>query len=401
MLPVRLTILMPCLNEARTLPACIKKAQAYLAHAGISGEILIADNGSTDGSRDIAQALGARVVTVTARGYGNALRAGIVAARGAYVIMGDADDSYDFGELEPFLHQLEAGYDLVIGNRFAGGIEPGAMPALHRYLGNPVLSFLGRRLFAAPVHDLYCGLRGFRREAILSLGLNAPGMEFALEMIVRAALRGLSIAEVRTTLSPDGRDRAPHLRSFRDGWRSLRFYLVLCPRWLFLYPGILLAACGGIASTVLMITDVRIGAVVFAHHSLILTAAMTNIGVQCMLFWAFARIVGEHAGLLPVDPVFNAFRRLLTLERVLPVGIALVVFGVAAALYALISWYELSFGEIQGDTLTRIVCSASFMAVLGFQLIFASFFICLLDQVPEPAERKSAARVIASVAAEP
>ena len=401
MLPVRLTILMPCLNEARTLPACIKKAQAYLARAGISGEILIADNGSTDGSRDIAQALGARVVTVTARGYGNALRAGIVAARGAYVIMGDADDSYDFGELEPFLHQLEAGYDLVIGNRFAGGIEPGAMPALHRYLGNPVLSFLGRRLFAAPVHDLYCGLRGFRREAILSLGLNAPGMEFALEMIVRAALRGLSIAEVRTTLSPDGRDRAPHLRSFRDGWRSLRFYLVLCPRWLFLYPGILLAACGGIASTVLMITDVRIGAVVFAHHSLILTAAMTNIGVQCMLFWAFARIVGEHAGLLPVDPVFNAFRRLLTLERVLPVGIALVVFGVAAALYALISWYELSFGEIQGDTLTRIVCSASFMAVLGFQLIFASFFICLLDQVPEPAERKSAARVIASVAAEP
>ena len=401
MAPVRLTILMPCLNEARTLPACIKKAQAYLARAGISGEILIADNGSTDGSRDIAQALGARVVTVTARGYGNALRAGIVAARGAYVIMGDADDSYDFGELEPFLHQLEAGYDVVIGNRFAGGIEPGAMPPLHRYLGNPVLSFLGRRLFGAPVHDLYCGLRGFRREAILSLGLNAPGMEFALEMIVRAALRGLSIAEVPTTLSPDGRDRAPHLRSFRDGWRSLRFYLVLCPRWLFLYPGILLAACGGIASTVLMITDVRIGAVVFAHHSLILTAAMTNIGVQCMLFWAFARIVGEHAGLLPVDPVFNAFRRLLTLERVLPVGIALVVFGVAAALYALISWYELSFGEIQGDTLTRIVCSASFMAVLGFQLIFASFFICLLDQVPEPAERKSAARVIASVAAEP
>jgi hypothetical protein len=401
MAPVRLTILMPCLNEARTLPACIKKAQAYLARAGISGEILIADNGSTDGSRDIAQALGARVVTVTARGYGNALRAGIVAARGAYVIMGDADDSYDFGELEPFLHQLEAGYDLVIGNRFAGGIEPGAMPPLHRYLGNPVLSFLGRRLFGAPVHDLYCGLRGFRRDAVLSLGLTAPGMEFALEMIVKAALRGLSIAEVRTTLSPDGRDRAPHLRSFRDGWRSLRFYLLLCPRWLFLYPGILLAACGGIASTVLMITDVRIGAVVFAHHSLILTAAMTNIGVQCMLFWAFARIVGEHAGLLPVDPVFNAFRRLLTLERVLPVGIALVVFGVAAALYALISWYELSFGEIQGDTLTRIVCSASFMAVLGFQLIFASFFICLLDQVPEPAERKSAARVIASVAAEP
>src|SRR6185369_16879777 len=256
MAPVRLTILMPCLNEARTLPACIKKAQAYLARAGISGEILIADNGSTDGSRDIAQALGARVVTVTARGYGNALRAGIVAARGAYVIMGDADDSYDFGELEPFLHQLEAGYDLVIGNRFAGGIEPGAMPALHRYLGNPVLSFLGRRLFAAPVHDLYCGLRGFRRDAILSLGLNAPGMEFALEMIVKASINRLSIAEVPTTLSPDGRDRRPHLRTFRDGCRSLRFYLLMCPRWLFLYPGALLAIVCGAASGVLLFTDI-------------------------------------------------------------------------------------------------------------------------------------------------
>jgi hypothetical protein len=401
MAPVRLTILMPCLNEERTVAACIKKAQSWLAHAGISGEIVIADNGSTDGSREIAQALGARVVSVAAKGYGNALRAGIAAARGTYIIMGDADDSYDFLGLDAFLRRLDEGCDLVIGNRFAGGIKPGAMPFLHRYLGNPVLSFLGRRLFGIPLGDFNCGLRAFRRDAILSLGLTAPGMEFALEMIVRAALRGFSIAEVPTTLSPDGRDRPPHLRSFRDGWRSLRFYLLLCPRWLFLYPGILLAACGGLASTVLMITDVAIGNVVFAHHSLILTAAMTNIGVQSVLFWAFARIVGEHAGLLPVDPAFNAFRRLLTLERVLPVGIALVVFGVAAALYALISWYELSFGEIQGDTLTRIVCSASFMAVLGFQLIFASFFICLLDQVPEPAEPKSAARPIASAIAEP
>jgi hypothetical protein len=401
MAPVRLTILMPCLNEERTVAACIKKAQSWLAHAGISGEIVIADNGSTDGSREIAQALGARVVSVAAKGYGNALRAGIAAARGTYIIMGDADDSYDFLGLDAFLRRLDEGCDLVIGNRFAGGIKPGAMPFLHRYLGNPVLSFLGRRLFGIPLGDFNCGLRAFRRDAILSLGLTAPGMEFALEMIVRAALRGFSIAEVPTTLSPDGRDRPPHLRSFRDGWRSLRFYLLLCPRWLFLYPGILLAACGGLASTVLMITDVAIGNVVFAHHSLILTAAMTNIGVQSVLFWAFARIVGEHAGLLPVDPAFNAFRRLLTLERVLPVGIALVVFGIAAALYALISWYELSFGEIQGDTLTRIVCSASFMAVLGFQLIFASFFICLLDQVPEPAEPKSAARPIASAIAEP
>jgi glycosyltransferase involved in cell wall biosynthesis len=398
---VLLTILMPCLNEERTVAACIRKAQGYLARAGISGEIVVADNGSTDHSRDIAQALGARVVTVTAKGYGHALQAGIAAARGTYVIMGDADDSYDFSALDAFVDKLKAGHDLVIGNRFAGGIEPGAMPLLHRYLGNPLLSFLGRRLFDIPLHDLYCGLRGFRRETMLSLGLNAPGMEFALEMIVKAALRGLSIAEVPTTLSPDGRDRAPHLRSFRDGWRSLRFYLLLCPRWLFLYPGILLAACGGFASTVLTITDVRIGAVVFAHHSLILTAAITNIGVQSVLFWVFARIVGEHAGLLPVDPAFNAFRRLLALERVLPVGIALIAFGAAAALYAVFSWYELSFGEIQGELLTRVACGASFLAVLGFQLIFAAFFISLLDQVPEPIERREASRRIASAAAEP
>lgn len=396
-----LTILMPCLNEARTVAVCIRKAQTYLAHARIAGEILVADNGSTDGSRDIAQALGARVVSVAAKGYGNALRAGIEAARGTYVIMGDADDSYDFRALDGFLERLEAGHDLVIGNRFAGGIAPGAMPLLHRYLGNPLLSYLGRRFFNIPVHDLYCGLRGFRRDRVLSLGLDAPGMEFALEMLVKASLRGLSIAEVPTTLSPDGRDRPPHLRSFRDGWRSLRFYLLLCPRWLFLYPGILLAGCGGIASTVLMITDVPVGDVVFAHHSLILTTAMANIGVQSVLFWAFARIVGEHAGLLPVDRAFNAFRHAFTLERVLPVGIALVLFGTAAALYALLSWYELSFGEIQGDVLTRVVCGASFMAMLGFQLIFAAFFICLLDLVPDPDERKLASRRIASAAAEP
>jgi hypothetical protein len=398
---ITLSILMPCLNEARTLGTCIAKAMRYLARQNFAGEIIIADNGSTDGSQEIAESLGARVVHVSERGYGNALKAGIKAARGKYVIMGDSDDSYDFESLEGFVDQLEAGYDLVCGNRFAGGIKYGAMPLLHRYFGNPLLTAIGRLLYKSPVNDFYCGLRGFRRDAMLRLGLTAPGMEFALEMVVKSTIGHFRITEVPTILHPDGRGRPPHLQSWRDGWRSLRFYLLLCPRWLFLYPGILLAACGGVASTVLMITDVRIGTIVFAHHSLILTAAMTNIGVQSVLFWAFARIVGEHAGLLPADPAFNAFRRLLTLERVLPVGIALVVFGVAAALYALISWYELSFGEIQGDTLTRIVCSASFLAVLGFQLIFASFFICLLDQVPESAERKFAARPVASATAEP
>ena len=345
--------------------------------------------------------LGARVVDVEARGYGNALRAGIEAARGQYVIMGDSDDSYDFLALAGFVDRLQAGCDLVIGNRFKGGIRPGAMPALHRYIGNPLLSFLGRRFFGIPLNDFNCGLRGFRREAILSLGLTAPGMEFALEMIVKAAINRLAIAEIPTTLSPDGRDRPPHLRSFRDGWRSLRLYLLMCPRWLFLYPGAALAIFGGLASSLLMVTDIRIGDVVFAQHSLILTAAMTNIGVQSVFFWAFASLVGARIGLLPPDPSFDQFRRIFTLERSLAIGAALVVCGFGAALYAVTYWYELSFGEIPRDILIKVVCSASFLAVLGFQLIFAAFFICLLDQAPQAVVATSVShRHIAPAAAE-
>ncbi len=364
--PVFLTILMPCLNEERTLANCIRKAQAYLSRAQFAGEIIVADNRSTDASRDIAQSLGARVVDVERRGYGNALWAGINAARGKYVIMGDADDSYDFLQLDGFVDQLQAGCDLVIGNRFTGGIRPGAMPALHRYFGNPLLSLLGRRFFGIPISDFYCGLRGFRREAILSLGLTASGMEFALEMIVKAAVNRLAITEIPTTLSPDGRDRPPHLRSFSDGWRSLRLYLLMCPRWLFLYPGALLA-----------------------------------IGVQSVFFWAFASIVGAQMGLLPLDASFDRFRRMFTLERSLAIGSALIVCGFGAALYALIYWYELSFGELPGDLLIKAVCSASFLAVLGFQLIFSAFFICLLDQAAEPVvATPPARRHIAPAAAE-
>ena len=399
--PVFLTILMPCLDEERTLASCIRKAQAYLSRSGVTGEIIIADNGSTDRSRDIALSLGARVVDVEARGYGNALRAGIEAARGQYVIMGDSDDSYDFLALAGFVDRLQAGCDLVIGNRFTGGIRPGAMPALHRYIGNPLLSFLGRRFFGIPLSDFNCGLRGFRREAILSLGLTAPGMEFALEMIVKAAINRLAIAEIPTILSPDGRDRPPHLRSFRDGWRSLRLYLLMCPRWLFLYPGAALAIFGGLASSLLMVTDIRVGEVVFAQHSLILTAAMTNIGVQSVFFWAFASLVGARIGLLPPDPSFDQFRRIFTLERSLAIGAALVVCGFGAALYAVTYWYELSFGEIPRDILIKVVCSASFLAVLGFQLIFAAFFICLLDQAPQAVVATSVShRHIAPAAAE-
>jgi glycosyltransferase involved in cell wall biosynthesis len=399
---VFLTILMPCLDEARTLPSCIRKAQAFLARAGLEGEILVADNGSSDDSREIAQLLGARVIAVAARGYGNALRAGIEMASGKYVIMGDADDSYDFLNLDGFVRKLEEGYDLVVGNRFAGGIMPGAMPTLHRYVGNPMLSFLGRMFFGSPARDLCCGLRGFRRDAILSLGLNAPGMEFALEMIVKASINRLSIAEVPTTLSPDGRDRRPHLRTFRDGCRSLRFYLLMCPRWLFLYPGALLAIVCGVASGVLLFTDISIGRLVFSYHSLILTAAMTNIGVQSVFFWAFAIIIGSHTGLLRPDAAFANFRRYFALERALAFGSLLVVLGLGAAVYALVYWYRLSFGEIAGDALIKTVCGASFLAVLGFQLIFSSFFVCLLDQVPNQiaarVESDPARRTVAAAA---
>jgi glycosyltransferase involved in cell wall biosynthesis len=379
---ITLSILMPCLNEARTLGICVAKANSYLSRQNFAGEILIADNGSTDGSREIAESLGVRVVPVSERGYGNALKAGIQAARGKYVIMGDSDDSYDFESLESFVEQLEAGYDLVCGNRFAGGIKDGAMPPLHRYFGNPLLTAIGRLLYKSPVNDFYCGLRGFRRDAILQLGLTAPGMEFALEMIVKSTIGNLRITEVPTTLHPDGRGQPPHLRSWRDGWRSLRFYLLLSPEGLFLYPGLALAALSGMASLFLFFTNIRIGSVVFAEHTLIITCALTIVGIQSVFFWSFAKSVAIQKQLLPLDAAFRAVQRLLDLEKCLVGGTLLVLSGLAIAAYALFYWYSLSFGAIQGDTLIRIVCAAGFLISIGFQLIFSAFFMLLLDQRP-------------------
>ena len=289
---VTLSILMPCLNEARSLPNCIAKAKSYLARQPFSGEIVIADNGSTDGSREIAESLGVRVICVEKRGYGQALRAGIEAARGEYVIMGDADDSYDFASLDAFVDKLQAGNDLVVGNRFRGGIEKGAMPPLHRYFGNPLLTMIGRALCRSPLRDFNCGLRGCRRDAILQLDLTSPGMEFAVEMIVKSTISRLRIAEVPTTLSPDARGRPPHLRSWRDGWRTIRFFLQLSPEGLFLYPGLALAILSGIASLILYFTDIRIGSVTFSFHTLIMTSALTVAGLQSIAFWAFAKFGG-------------------------------------------------------------------------------------------------------------
>src|SRR5262245_1726060 len=300
---ITLSILMPCLNEARTLGTCISKARAYLARQNFLGEIIVADNGSTDGSIEIAESLGARVVAVPQRGYGNALQTGIKAARGKFVIMGDSDDSYDFGSLEGFVEKLRAGYDLVLGNRFEGGIKDGAMPPLHRYFGNPLLTAIGRLLFKSPVNDFYCGLRGFRREAILKLKLSSPGMEFALEMIVKSTISRLRITEVPTTLHPDGRGRPPHLRSWRDGWRSLRFYLLLSPEGLFLYPGLVLTALSGLVSLALFFTNIKIGSIVFAQHTLIITCALAVIGVQSVFFWTFAKSIAIQKKLSFSDPI--------------------------------------------------------------------------------------------------
>jgi glycosyltransferase involved in cell wall biosynthesis len=380
---IKLTILMPCLNEAKTLPACIAKARAYLARQASRAEIVIADNGSTDGSREIAEAFGARVIGVTRRGYGNALRAGIEAACGEFVVMGDADDSYDFSTLDDFVAKLEAGHDLVVGNRFEGGIQKGAMPAIHRYLGNPLLSMIGRLLYRTPVNDIYCGLRGFRRSALLALDLTSPGMEFALEMIVKSTINGLRVTEVPTTLSPDGRGRPPHLRRWRDGWRSLRFLLLLSPEGLFLFPGLALALLSGAASLTLIFTDVRIGSVAFAQHTLIMTSALTVIGLQSVLFWVFAKSVAIDRKLLLPDPLFKNIRRLFSLERCLVAGGLLITSGFGLALYALIYWYHRSFGRIDEMTLVKLVCAASFLISIGFQLVFSYFFVYLLGQKAE------------------
>ena len=375
---LELTILMPCLDEAETLAGCIDEARAFLARERINGEVVIADNGSTDGSIGIAEAHGGRVVRVPVRGYGAALVRGIHAARGAYVIMGDSDGSYDFAHLEPFVARLRGGCDLVIGNRFEGGIEPGAMPFLHRYLGNPVLSFLGRLFFSIPIGDFHCGLRGFRRDSVLSLGLRAPGMEFASEMIVRAALKGLTIAEVPTTLAPDRRSRAPHLRTWRDGWRHLRFLLLLSPRWLFLYPGLVLFAVGAIAQSVLLTGPVAIGRVVLDIHTMLFAAGAMIVGLQMMLFAVFVKAAGVAHGLLPRGRAFGGLTSRFTLERGAFVGAVTTLAGFVLAGYSLSVWMSVGLAEIDPRQVMRIVIPSLTLTIAGIQLLFSSFVLHFL-----------------------
>ena len=373
---VEFSIVMPCLNEAETLEACIVKARRALDKHQIAGEIIVADNGSTDESIAVATRLGARVVFVGTKGYGSALMGGIAAARGKYVIMGDADDSYDFSDLDAFILKLRDGYDLVMGNRFAGGIKPGAMPFLNRYFGNPVLSAIGRLLFRrSAVRDFHCGLRGFNRDAVLTMNLRTTGMEFASEMIVKAALCGMRIAEVPTTLSPDGRGRPPHLRRWRDGWRHLRFLLLYSPRWLFLYPGLLLMMAGAATVVWLLPGPRALGRVVFDVHTMLFGAAGIVVGFQALFLGVFTKIFGVVEGLLPNDRRLDALFRHINLEVGLAVGTAILVSGLALAAYGVHLWELSGFGPLAVPTTLRIAIPSVCLMILGSQIILCSFVL--------------------------
>ena len=375
---LELSVVMPCLNEAATVGVCVKKAVDALEQHGIRGEVIVADNGSTDGSQQVAKDFGARVVHVEQRGYGSALQAGIAAARGQFVLMGDADDTYDFSQLGEFVAKLREGYDLVMGNRFRGAILPGAMPPLHRYLGNPVLTGLGRLFFKSPVGDFHCGLRGFRKEAIDRLGLRTLGMEFASEMVVKATAFGLRVTEIPTTLSPDRRDRAPHLRTWRDGWRHLRFLLLYSPRWLFLYPGIVLMALGLAVSAWLLPGPRRVGAIVFDVHTLLFGAMAILIGFQSILFATFTKIFAISEGLLPEDSRLSRVFRYVTLEVGLAGGVLLILAGTGAWVLGLESWRLRNFGPLDLERTLRIVIPGVVLFTLGFQTVLSSFFLSVL-----------------------
>ena len=374
-----LSIVMPCLNEAETLETCISKAKGFLQKSGMRGEIIIADNGSTDGSLELAEKSKVKIVRVAQKGYGSALLGGIEAARGEFVIMGDADDSYDFSNLGEFVEALESGYDLVMGNRFKGGIRPGAMPFLHRYLGNPVLSWLARLFFKSDIGDFHCGLRGLRRDAILALNLQTTGMEFASEMIVKATMRGLKIKEVPTILYPDGRTRPPHLRTWSDGWRHLRFLLLYSPRWLFFYPGLALTVLGILISAFLLPGPRAIGNVTLDINTLMYASLLTIVGVQAVFFSLFTYVFGVNAGLLPRDPLTEQFVQRIGLEKGILLSLGMILLGFASSIGALVYWSQNQFGEIDPTFSMRLVIPGAVLFTLGFQALFASFFLSILN----------------------
>jgi glycosyltransferase involved in cell wall biosynthesis len=376
--PVELTVVMPCLNEAETLAVCVDKALAALRENGIAGEVVVADNGSTDGSQQIALEHGARVVPVPVRGYGAALNAGILAARGKYILMADADDSYEFAHIPRFLAELRKGADLVMGNRFRGGIGPKAMPPLHRYLGNPVLSFLGRALFHAPIGDFHCGIRAFSREAYQQLDLRTTGMEFASEMVVKSALMKQRMVEVPTTLKKDGRSRPPHLKTWRDGWRHLRFLLMYSPRWLFLIPGLALMIAGLALMAWLLPAERPLGHVNLGVDTLAYAAAAVLLGFQLVFFGIAAKVFATTEGLLPEDPSFDRWFRYITLETGLAAGVLLVLVGLGIAISSVVSWAHTGYGSLPPVEMMKRTLPAMLCLMLGTEVCFASFFLSLL-----------------------
>ena len=381
---LELSIVMPCLNEARTLAACIKKAQLFLNEYDVSGEVIIADNGSTDGSVELAKSMNAKVVRANPRGYGAALAAGIEAAKGKYVIMGDSDESYDFSALFPFVEKLRAGYDLVMGNRFRGRIVPGAMPFMHRYFGNPFLTAIGRLFFSCKeCGDFYCGLRGFRKEAVRVLQLQSRGMEFALEMIVKARMHDLRITEVPITLSPHGRDRAPHLRWYRDGWRSLRFYLLMSPRWFFGIPGVILLVGGMIVSSLLLPGPLYVMSITFDYHTLMYSTSAIVLGYQSILLFVFAELMAVETGLHPLGSRFGFLQQRRTLERCMVIAITLAALGVVLGIIATRQWSLVRFGNLRPAVTIRLVSCSVLFLLLGGQTFLAGFFFGVMNLVAE------------------
>ena len=375
---IELTVVMPCLNEAETLEVCIVKAQRFLNESGVQGEIVIGDNGSTDGSQTIATRLGARVVDVPLRGYGAALYAACAAARGRYIVMGDSDDSYDFSDLTQFLVRLREGNDLVMGNRFKGEIKPGAMPWKNRYLGNPLLSGLGKLLFPSDLGDFHCGMRGFSKHAFVAMDLRTTGMEFASEMVIKATQRKLRVTEVPTTLSPDGRSRPPHLRPYRDGWRHLRFMLLFSPNWLFLYPGLTLMVISFVLGGLLVLGPVEIGQHELNVNTLIYCAFFLLIGFQSVMFSLLSRIYAVQENLYPMTERHKTLFRYITLESGLLAGLALALAGFAMALYTVFVWRQQSFGQLDLFRVSRIVIPAATSLALGIEIMLFSFFLSTL-----------------------
>lgn len=375
---VELTLLMPCLDEARTVGACVERARRFLEVHGVSGEVLVADNGSRDGSPEIAERAGARVVRVAERGYGRALAAGIQAARGRYVVMGDSDGSYDWSGVMPFLQLLRGGHDLVMGNRFRGGIEKGAMPFLHRYLGNPFLTGVGRRFFGSDCGDFYCGQRGFSSAAVRRMELRSEGMEFALEMLVKATLLEMKVAEVPITLSPDGRGRRSHLRTWRDGWRSLRFFLLYSPRWLFLYPGLALMALGLSGVAWLVRGPQQLLGVNLDVHTLLYCSVSVSLGFQLTVFSLFSKVLAIISGLHPPDPFIRRAIRNVHLEHGLLAGFVLLAGGALGSLRATMGWARGSFGSLDPFEVMRTTIPSALLLTLGLQIVCWSFYFSLL-----------------------